>query len=980
MSTSLIAYAEHRLPTNVKPTRYELTIRTDLDKLVFDGLVNVSLDVNENTDTIVLNATGLQLGQASVTRDTDTPVIEIEHVFHEKQKRVVFKFPVEFQAGSKLQFRLAFSGQLLDGHAGYNRCSWEREGKTSYYALTQFSVPTDARRGFPCWDEPQLKATYAITLVSKSNTTNLSNMPVHNEKIFSIQDYSELGEAFQDLDAHWKITRFETTPPMSSYIVAYANGEFSHLETSVKMPLSGRTIPVRMYATPDLIPQAQFALELKSKVLPLCEKIFDVEYPLPKLDTLVVHNFGGAAEFWGLIIGGPRSLLLDPNSADMWAKKLIIKVHSHEIAHMWRVAKVLFLEGASDIPSVLTPIGRFGDITTMKWWDYLYLNEGFATLMGEVIIPDKCVHAYPVRPMEYGTPVTQIRRIYPELKANTEFINRHLTPAMTLDVKPSSHPVEVPCPDADLIRTLQVMVYSSLLLRNLNYVLFDALSYSKAASVLRMLAAYVGTDQFLRGVSIYLKNHLYGSTDTRDLWDGIGEATGQNIGSFMDSWITKTGFPVLIVKEVDKGILVRQERLLGNGVAEGEVNETIWYELMFSEVNIPLGILSIQADGTPSIDNSLVLEDREKLFPLDTSRPFKLNAGTNGFYRVLYTEDMLKKIANELSSKQTSAFNAPEDRLGLITDVIALSKAALIKLSDALGLIDACATGGETEFYIWSGISTALNEITSIWWDHTWIRESLKAFRRSLFFPLVERLGYVCSSSDSPDITQLRTVAIEQCVFAGEMSVVDELKGRFKSYVDTGDDSRIPPDLLKAAFIAAVLHGGRAEYEAVKKILDKPKTSSTRVSAIYALTSTNDLALMKESLQYVLSGAKDSDVPYFFLGFNGNGDARKTVVEFFQQHYDELYNHFVDTYYFKFIIEYGFSGLTSTSDLNDLVGFFDDKETSKYSMFLAQSFDSIRARIAFIEHSSEDLEKWLTGRKERGSALQTITLYVPTVP
>ncbi|KAF9255758.1 leucyl aminopeptidase [Marasmius fiardii PR-910] len=902
MSTSELTVAgdEYRLPTNVKPTHYELTVRTDLDKLAFDGIVKVSLDVNEHTDTIVLDAIGLKLGQASVIYDAnkDLPIVEIEHVAHEKDKRVAFKFPVGFQVGSKIQFRLDFSGEILDNHVGYNRCSWEHEGKLKYFALTQFS-PIDARRGFPCWDEPQLKATYSITLVSKLNTMNLSNMSVRDEKTFSIQEHPELGKAFQDLDSQWKVTRFETTPPMSTYIVAYANGEFSYLETWAKMPLSGKTIPLRIYGkyipfhpTPDLIHQTEFALELKSKVLPLCEKIFDVEYPLPKLDSLVVPNFAGAMELWGLIMGESRAFLLDPKGADIGTKMIIIFYLTHEISHI-----------------------RFGNITTMKWWDYLYLNEG------EIFCPVSCKPSFKV-----------MDRLYPELKHTTGFINRHLVPAMTLDAKLSSHPIEVPCPDAELTHQL-----------------FDALSYSKAASVLRMLAAYVGTERFLRGVSMYLKQHLYGSTETRDLWDGISEATGLNIPNLMDNWVLKTGFPVLIVKEVDGGILVRQERFLETGLAEGKDNETIW--------NVPLGILSIQSDGTPSIDNSLVLEEREKMYALDTSRPFKLNAGTNGVYRVLYSEVRMKKIASELS-KTNSVFTA-EDRLGFINDALALSKASLMKLSDSLTLIDAIR--GETEFYIWSGISTGLSDITSVWWEHAKIREGLKAFRCSLFLTVVKRLGYVYSSSESPDITQLRTAAIEQCVYAGEKSVVAELKSRFKHYMNTGDDSRIPPDLQKATFIAAVMYGGRDEYNAVKKILDKPRNSGTMASAVYALTSTPDAALINECLQYTFFGANDEDVPFFFRGFSDNGDARKWVVEFFKQNYDNMCKRFVDTYYFKGIIESALSKLSSESDLRDLIRFFDGKDTSKYSMLLAQTLDSIRGRIVFIKHSSEDLEKWLGG-------------------
>lgn len=162
---------------------------------------------------------------------------------------------------------------------------------------------TDARRAFPCWDEPALKATFAVTMISRVDSVNLSNMPVISEEPYD-HATSEFSTIASSTDK-WKITKFETTPLMSSYLLAFANGDFKYLETSVKMPLSGRTVPLRIYskslqvhisvahseyhlATPDLIHQAQFALDVKAKALPLYESIFDVEFPLPKLDTLVV--------------------------------------------------------------------------------------------------------------------------------------------------------------------------------------------------------------------------------------------------------------------------------------------------------------------------------------------------------------------------------------------------------------------------------------------------------------------------------------------------------------------------------------------------------------------------------------------------------------------------------------------------------------------------------------------------------------------
>ncbi|ESK92997.1 leucyl aminopeptidase [Moniliophthora roreri MCA 2997] len=889
ITTQPSAASQYRLPTNVKPSHYDLTIRTDLDKLTFDGFVKISLDVKEETDTIVLNSNGLQLGKAIIYSDAlKKSEVEIEQSYDDKEKRATFKFPTKFPAGSKAELQINYSGELKDNMVGYYRSSWEHEGETKYYALTQFE-PVDARRAFPCWDEPQIKSTYAITLISKVNTTSISNMPAISDKTFAAEDkeHAQLKKVFPTLDGQWRITRHETTPPMSSYIVAFANGEFTHLETSVKMPLSGKTLPLRIYATPDVIHQAQFALDVKAKVLPLYERVFDVEYPLPKLDTLVANDFdAGAMENWGLITGRTRSFLLDPKSADVKSKKLVVTVQSHEVAHMW-----------------------FGNITTMAWWDYLYLNEGFATLMGEVIIPDKA---------------------YPEFRANSEFINYHLAAAMSLDAKLSSHPIEVSCPNADYIGQI-----------------FDSLSYSKAASVLRMLAAHVGTDKFLEGVSIYLKNHLYGNSVTRDLWDGISKATGVDIVALMDNWITKIGFPVLSVTETESGIKVRQDRFLETGIAEEKDNQTIW--------NVPLSILTVDATGKGVVNNLAVLDTREETYTLDTSKPFKLNAGTNGVYRVLYSEATMKKIADGIA-QPNSPFTL-EDRLGLISDSMALSKAALMKLSSALTLINALR--GEKEYLAWSGISSGLSSIASVWWEHVEISDRFDAFRRSLFAPLVQQLGYDYPDSESPDISQLRTVAIENAVAAEEMSVVNELKDRFKHFMETGDDSRIPADLQKATYMAAVEYGGRAEYEATRKIFDKPTTPSARVSAIGALASTQDEALIKETFQITKSGTRDQDVVYFFRGFVGNKKARRMVPEFFKENYAEFYQRFSETYTLKYLVESSFSVLSTEKDLQDTIAFFEDKDTSKYSLSLGQSLDSIRARIAYIKHSTEDLEKWL---------------------
>lgn len=253
--------------------------------------------------------------------------------------------------------------------------------------------PTAARRAFPCWDEPALKATFSVTLVSRADTVSLANMSAVSEEVYTpggatstdVSSWLASKLSGSEPPEQWKITKFAKTPPMSTYIVAWANGPFAFVEDTYTSPLSGTVRPLRVYTTPDVIHQAQFALEVKKRVLPLYEQVFDIEYPLPKLDTLVATDFdAGAMENWGLITGRTAAFLLDPAKADLNGKKQIAVTQSHEVAHMW-----------------------FGNITTMEWWDNLYLNEGFASLMGETIILGECILPDPL----YDTELSMCRQV-----------------------------------------------------------------------------------------------------------------------------------------------------------------------------------------------------------------------------------------------------------------------------------------------------------------------------------------------------------------------------------------------------------------------------------------------------------------------------------------------------------------------------------------------------------------------------------------
>jgi aminopeptidase 2 len=456
----------------------------------------------------------------------------------------------------------------------------------------------------------------------------------------------------------------------------------------------------------------------------------------------------------------------------------------------------------------------FGDIVTMKWWDNLWLNEAFATLMGELVVPD---------------------RIWPEWKVRAEFLNSHLTAALNLDAQRSSHPIEVPIPDANQINQI-----------------FDSISYSKGASVLRMLSAVVGEETFLKGVAIYLKKHVFANAETKDLWQGISEASGVDVASIMANWTLKIGFPVITVEELGDGkVKVTQNRFLATGDVKPEEDETLWY--------VPLEVKTISASGQSAIDHKAILQERSTTLDLGSGADsFKLNAETVGVYRVSYSPERLAKLGQAASSLSV------EDRVGLVSDATTLARAGYAKTTGSLNLISELGKT-ENEFLPWSQIGAALGKLVGVWWEQPEdVRKAIDKLRLDLFKPVVDKMGYEHGPDDAPDVKELRELAVSTAASAQDPSVLEELKSRFEPFLTNNDDSRIPPDLQRTIYTIATRHGGVKEYEKILEVYNKPPNPSTKVDAMYALAATRNEECLNRTFAMMEDGSvKDQDLYLF---------------------------------------------------------------------------------------------------------------------
>ncbi|KAL8278732.1 hypothetical protein RQP46_008801 [Phenoliferia psychrophenolica] len=684
---------------------------------------------------------------------------------------------------------------------------------------------------------------------------------------------------------------------MSTYLVAWSVGQFSSIKTSYKSPLTGKDVPIRVFAATPFQHiergQGQLALDTLAKVMPIYEKLFDIAYPLPKLDLLVCDSFdAGAMENNGLICGRADSLLFDPAKDGVSVRSNVVATVSHECAHMW-----------------------FGNMVTLTWWDELWLNEGFATLMGEVIVIDK---------------------IEPSWNSRTKFIKFRRTAAMALDALRSSHPVRMECAD-DAEETISQI--------------FDAVSYEKGSAILHMLSHLIGDDAFVRGTSMYLKSNLFGNTTSADLWKAMSAASDFDVAKVMESWTTKVGFPLVTVEESADGLKLRQNRFLSTGDVTPSEDETIW--------SIPLDIRVLGSATATSL--KVLMSTRELTIPLVLAPDsiYNLNSETYGTFRVAYPPSRLAKLAEEASKVKSRLTLA--DRLGILQDAIVLAEAGFSTTSSTLNLINKMTSNTEeSEFLIWAEVGSALKRIISTWWEQPKdVRDAILAFGSSIIGPLVQKLGYQHLESDDTDTKLFRVMAIASAAVAENEEVISFLRRCFFRLA-AGEVDATLVDLAPFAVQEAVKHGGEQEYNIALAIYNSPPTPQHQMAAIMGLTSTRLPGLIQKTAGMLLSGqVQEQHMVTFLSGMAQNPLSRRMVWQFVQAGWAGLEAKLQGTFALGKLVQFSFESFSSEEDADAVEAFFADKDTASFSLPLQQGLETVRAKARWLTRDRADVEAWL---------------------
>ena len=847
------------LPSNVLPSNYTIRLSPDLDNETFSGDETIDISVLEETNSIVLNSIELEIdhvylqlesgsekkGLVNYDQDTETVTIDFEEPIHVGSAKL------------HIEFRGILNDQL---HGFYISNYVDSNGEDKKMAVTQFEA-TDARRCFPCWDEPAIKATFQVSMTVKQNLEIITN---------TLESDREL------LNDGNVMVRFKPTPLMSTYLLAFVVGQMKSIEAK-----GDNDTLVRVWTTEGQENRGRFALDTAVDLLEYYNQYFGIKYPLEKLDHIAIPDFAaGAMENWGAVTYREVALLFDEDSSSPGTRQRIVEIIAHEMAHMW-----------------------FGDLVTMAWWNDLWLNESFASWM--------------------ATKATD--NLYPDWQVWTQFISEDVSPGMSLDGLENSHSIE-----SEVRNPAEVSQ------------LFDAISYSKGASIIRMLEEFLGPEIFQLGLRDYLKVNAYSNAEGRDLWSAMEVASGTNVPAMMDTWIKQVGYPLI---EIEKGrsvdgntdIDLTQRRFLYSGPNN---DSTLWH--------VPItSISSGQGD-----EHAQLMTDRTTKFSrMKDSDWIKINSGTTGFYRVKYGPNELDALSTAVNSSELG----PSDRLGLLEDTFALVRARFTTADNYMSLLN--SYDKDDNYSVWAAISAQLSSLERLLFEQPFV-EKFYASSESLFKGVIKRVGWERSLDETHLASLLRSVVLNQGGHFGNENVLDEANRRFQQFLI--DKVSITPDLRAVTYALAAESGDRATFEQLLQLADSFDLQEEKVRIQGALTRFKQPDLITRALELSLDPdiIRIQDTPRIIMGLAANPYALRTTWEFMKNNWKEFDRRYGGGGFAVMRLVSITGAFNTAEDASDVKEFFSANPVPAATRTVEQSLERINLNNKWLDFNVSALSEW----------------------
>ena len=841
--------AAQRLPGTVVPESYTLWFAPDLQKNVFRGRETINVQLKVPASSITLHAAEIEFGQVRIEaggRMQDAGV-----TLDQKAETATFTVSQQIPAGPAI-IHVTYTGILNDKLRGFYRS--EANGRK--YAATQMEA-TDARRAFPSFDEPIYKATFEVSLMIDNGDTAISN-----------------GAQVSDTpgpEPGKHTVQFARTKKMSTYLVAMIVGDFV-----CNGGIADRT-PLRVCSTPDKRGLTGYALEAAEQQLKFFNAYFGIPYPFDKLDIIAIPDFAaGAMENVGAITFRERLLLVDPERASLRVRKQVAAILSHEIAHMW-----------------------FGNLVTMKWWDDIWLNEGFAT-------------------WSESKPIAVWR---PEWNVHLDDAGATQT-ALGLDALRSTRPIRTKVETPEQINEV-----------------FDAIAYEKSAAVLRMVEGFVGAEAFRKGISSYLSKYAFGNATGEDFWREMTASTGRPVDRIMQSFVEQPGTPLLSVRTACTGtttnITLRQERFIGAPGASAPAQA--WTMPVCFKSN----------DGQARCE---VISGREHVVSAPSCHNVFANAHGRGYYFTEYPPETVRDLGRSAPGLE------PVERLGLLGDEWWMVRGGRHDVGVYMDL--AALLADDETAAVTDAIATRL-EFADAYLVHSPDRPRYQDWVRRRFGPTLGAMG-VPGDPREPDERHSRRATLLELVgvTGNDATVQDQARELAVGYI--GNRQSLPGTLVPDVLRVAAVGGDASLYDRylaqVQKLAAEPEEYYRFFNA---LPWFRDPALITRTLAFAVSASvRTQDTGTLIANLIARPWSQQAAWEFTKAEWPTLVRR-LGTFQGIPTIVSSLGSMCSTEKAADVRQFFAKNPVPSAARTLQQAIERIEVCAALAERQSKPMAEWL---------------------
>ncbi|XP_066141997.1 membrane alanyl aminopeptidase-like [Euwallacea fornicatus] len=825
ISVSLAYSQDYRLPKTVSPSRYvvNLFIPHEVftgDNTTFEGEVTMTFTVTETTSQIKLHHRVNVTNYTLVGEDGDIPVTGDYNLVTEFfTLNTSTNLTPGFSYNLNIIYHATFESTAMRGF--YTSTYKRKNGTTAYLVTTQFQ-PTSARHAFPCLDEPQYKAIFVISLTYPEGLTALSN--TNTKSMITV-------------DGGYIKSTYKETTTMSTYLIAFIISEFTCTEGD--SIASG--VPHRVCSRVEEVEERKFAVEIGPPLLRSLESMTGIKFGeyMPKMDQVAIPDFSaGAMENWGLVTYRERGILYNEEDTSAIYKKNLALVVAHEFTHMW-----------------------FGNLVTCKWWDYTFLNEGFARF-----------YQY------FASAVTQQ---FVDWQLEKHFVVEQVHTALLADSTANAQQLTSKCANSTEVSAK-----------------FGTISYNKGASIFRMIETNImGSSNFVYGLRDYLSLNQLTGTEPQDLWTSLAKfvpisnlPAATTLETVLENWVEYNGHPVVKVSVDRNDIVLTQERFLFSSEQNSERTYYVPITYTLSNDTSKFSNTTVKTWLTPK-EESVILKEG-----LNNSSWIILNNRQSGYYRVDYDDTLRNNIISQLHSNH------------LVIDV--LNRAQII--SDAYNFAKAGRTGGyapekwnfrkvfkvltylhhEVDYFPWYATIIGNNDLlTHIGYDSD-EGKLFTSFMLNLMKEVYSTVPFETLDPNNQVYSMKQALILSKVCQYGEKTCINNAKKIFAEYREKG--TKVPKDLKTTVYCNALRYSDdiNGDYQFLWKKYTETDLSTEILTIYLGLGCTQDITLLKQLLGQTIDEAAGIRVQDFTTVwsyvYTSSKNGTNAALEYITENYAKL--------------------------------------------------------------------------------------------